>query len=308
MQALPPWLRGVFFLVACLVNTVFFFIFLIPSICFKPLTDRTPWSAQFAAFLMAVVAMWANGNTFLLNLIQKTKWDVELPSDLKPDLWYLLMCNHCSWADIFVLFKFFNDRIPFPKFFIKDELLWVPILGVTCWGLGFPIMRRYSKKYLKKHPDQEGRDLEATRLACERFKDQPITVVNFIEGSRYRPYKAKKQNSPYRHLLCPRAGGAGLVLYSMGHYLTAAIDVTLAYSKPNMTMWDFICGDVERVLVRARLVKIPQQFIQRDYRVDADFRESFQAWINQRWQEKDQIIEAFRSQENDSPAPQEKIQ
>ena len=288
----------------CLVSTIFFFILIIPGICFKPLTDRTRWSAHFAAFLMGVVATWADVNTVLLRLVQRTEWVVDLPHDLRADRWYLIMSNHCSWADALVLFKVFNHRIPFPKFFVKDELLWVPIIGFACWGLGFPIMKRYSKKYLKKHPEQHGKDLETTRLSCEKFKDQPISVVNFVEGSRHTPHKAKKRKSPYRHLLMPKAGGTALVLDSMGEYFTAALDVTLAYSDPNMTLWDFVCGDVKRVLVLVRQVEIPPQFIRRDYRVDAEFRESFKAWLNHNWHEKDQIIAQFRSQDSVPPKPQ----
>lgn len=300
MQTLPSLVRGSFFVVACLLNTVFFFLLMVPGICLKPLTDRTRWSPHFAAFLMGVVTTWASGNNRLLNLVQQTEWEVDVPEELRPNQWYLLMSNHRSWADIFVLFKVFNGRIPFPKFFVKDQLMWFPIFGAAFWGLGFPVMKRYSKNYLAKHPEHKGKDLETTRRSCEKFKDVPTTVVNFLEGSRYRPTKAKKQNSSYQHLLLPRAGGVALVLYSMGDYLTAAINVTIAYSDPRMTLWDFVCGDVKRIMVQAELIEIPQDFIHRDYREDLKFQENFQKWINQYWQEKDKLIEQFRSKEEAS--------
>ena len=30
-----------------------------------------------------------------------------------------------------------------PRFFMKFELLYVPIIGLAAWGLDYPIMRRY---------------------------------------------------------------------------------------------------------------------------------------------------------------------
>ena len=230
----------------------------------------------------------------MLDLLKNHQWKIDIPHELKPEEWYLLMCNHQSWADIFVIFKAFNHKIPFPKFFVKEELMWYPIFGAVFWAMDFPVMKRYSKSYLRQHPEHKGRDMETTRRSCEKFKDLPTTVVNFLEGTRFRTKKANSQNSPYQHLLLPRAGGTASVLYSMGDYLTAALDVTIAYAKPQMTMWEIVCGPSRPIMVRAKLVPIPKEFIQRDYRQDTEFRQNIQEWINQKWIAKDAQIEAFR--------------
>ena len=288
------FVSGLLFFLFLLINTLVCFSIMVPAMCLKPLADRTSFSTPFSVFLIKIVTLWADGNTLILDLLKNHQWKIEIPQELKPDQWYLLICNHQSWADIFVIFKAFNHKIPFPKFFVKEELMLYPILGVVFWAMDFPIMKRYSKSYLEQHPQQKGRDLETTRQSCEKFKDLPTTVVNFLEGSRYKTKKAIAQDTPYRHLLLPKAGGTASVLYSMGDYLSAAIDVTIAYEKPRMTMWDIACGPSRQIMVHADLVPIPRDFMQRDYRQDAEFRQNIQQWINQKWTAKDTLIESFR--------------
>jgi hypothetical protein len=47
--------------------------------------------------------------------------------------WYLLISNHHSWADIVVLCVLFRKHIPMNKYFLKQQLAWVPLLG---WPAG----------------------------------------------------------------------------------------------------------------------------------------------------------------------------
>ncbi|MBF0276261.1 MAG: acyltransferase [SAR324 cluster bacterium] len=306
--ALPAFLKGSLFVLFCSLNTVLCFSILLPAICLKPLTDRTPLAPYLGLFLTVCVSYWADGNSRVLEKLLQTEWDLQIPEDLAEKHWYLLISNHQSWADIFILFKVLNRKIPFPKYFVKDKLLWLPVLGPVFWAMDFPIMKRYSKSYLEKHPEQRGKDLETTRRSCEKFKYIPTTVINFPEGTRYRPAKAKAQNSPYHHLLLPRAGGAALALYSMGEYFTAALNVTIAYSTEHATCWQFISGQIKRITVRVELIPIPGEFIQRDYRTDQQFRENFQAWINQKWKAKDRLIEDFASRDAEAFAQEEKRQ
>ncbi len=56
--------------------------------------------------------------------------------------WYLVSSNHQSWVDILVLQRIFHGRIPFLKFFLKQELIWVPVIGLAWWALDFPFMKR----------------------------------------------------------------------------------------------------------------------------------------------------------------------
>ena len=83
--------------------------------------------------------------------------------------------NHQSWVDILVLQKVFNRRIPFLKFFLKQELIWVPLLGLAWWALEFPFMRRHSSAYLaaapggpRPGPRRHAQGLRALRAASRR--------------------------------------------------------------------------------------------------------------------------------------------
>ena len=111
-------------------------------------------------------AMWCNNGW--MRLTQKLDWQVEGLAGLERRNWYLLIANHQSWADIFVLQYLFGRRIPMPKFFLKQELIWVPLIGLCWWALDFPFMKRHSKEYLARHPEKRGSDFETTRRACER--------------------------------------------------------------------------------------------------------------------------------------------
>ena len=99
--------------------------------------------------------------------------------------WYLVSSNHQSWVDILVLQRVFHGRIPFLKFFLKRELIWVPVIGLAWWALDFPFMQRGGG-----HGARRG-DLEATREACEKFKRIPTSVINFVEGTRFTPAKQR---------------------------------------------------------------------------------------------------------------------
>jgi 1-acyl-sn-glycerol-3-phosphate acyltransferase len=191
-------------------------------------------------------------------LTQRTEWDVQGIAGLDPHNWYLVNSNHQTWADIFVLQHLFNRRIPLLKFFIKDQLKWVPVMGLAWWALDFPFMRRHSEEYLKLHPEMRGKDQAATRKACEKFALIPTSVMNFLEGTRFTPAKhQRQQQSPYRHLLKPKAGGIALALNAMGDRFRAILDVTIVYPDGAPNFWEFLCGRLRRVIVRVQILPVP---------------------------------------------------
>jgi len=185
----------------------------------------------------------------------------------------------------------FNRKIPFLKFFIKQELLWFPLLGPIWWALDYPVMKRYSKEYLRRNPQEKGRDLETTRRACEKFKENPVSVLNFLEGTRFTRAKHDRQNSPYRHLLLPKAGGIAFALSAMGDRFSEILNVTLVYPVRNFRFWHMLNGKLPRIIVRVESTAIPSDALVKDYQTDDEFQRSFQAWVNQLWQQKDNLME-----------------
>jgi 1-acyl-sn-glycerol-3-phosphate acyltransferase len=244
--------------------------------------------------VMWIAETWAEIDKVIFGLCTPTRWDIRGLEALHVDASYLVVSNHQSWVDIPALIQAFNRRAPFFKFFLKKELIWVPLLGLAWWGLDYPFMKRYSKAFLAKHPHLRGKDLEITRKACELFKRQPVTVVNYLEGTRFTQAKHDQQASPYQHLLKPKAGGVAFVLAAMGAQLSQLLDVTVVYPSQRIPgFWDLLCGRVPQVIVDIQARPIDPALIEGDYENDPVFRERVQGWVNQLWVEKDARIEAL---------------
>ena len=197
---------------------------------------------MFAPVLLWIAEAWISCNSAWMALTQRSEWDVSGLDELDYRSWYMVSCNHQSWVDILVLQHLLNRRIPLLKFFLKQQLIWVPVMGLAWWALDFPFMRRHSEQYLKKHPEMRGKDQETTRRACEKFALVPTSVMNFLEGTRFTPAKHARQQSPYAHLLKPKAGGMALALNAMGDKFQAILDVTIVYPDGRPTFWQFPAG------------------------------------------------------------------
>lgn len=234
-------------------------------------------------------------------------WHRKLTSNLKLELrggvhalskkeWCLVIGNHQSWVDILLLAECLFSRIATPKCFFKKETLWIPIVGITCWILDFPLMRRYSKDYLKKHPEKRGKDIEETRLACEKYQARPVSVINFIEGTRLTHKKHQRQQSPYRYLLKPKAGGVGLVMTSMGHLINKIVHVTFVYPTGKKTFWDFLSNRMKHAVIEVEVHPVTPDLIG-DYTEDPHYRAHFQHYLNEVWAKKDALIASVLSEQ-----------
>jgi 1-acyl-sn-glycerol-3-phosphate acyltransferase len=239
--------------------------------------------------LIVIAESWIAFNSLMFEWFTRTRWQLDGLAGLRTDGNYLVLCNHQSWVDIPVLQKIFNRRIPFLRFFLKSQLIWVPLLGPAWWALDFPFMKRYSKETLAAHPELQGKDMEATRRACEKFRHMPVSVMNFVEGTRFTQAKHDAQSSPYRHLLRPKAGGVAFVLNAMGDALHAILDVTIVYPDSPSTLMDLISGRIRDIRVQVRELPIHDE-LRGEYESDAAFRERFQTWVNALWADKDAQI------------------
>lgn len=245
---------------------------------------------------MAMGENWVSCNAFVFRAANRIEWDVRGLDGLNRNDWYLLMVNHQTWVDIVVIQTALERKIPFLKFFIKKELIWFPLLGITWWAMDMPFMQRHSKSYLRKHPEKKGKDLDATRRACEKFRDTPTSVINFVEGTRFSEKKRIARESAYQHLLPPRAGGAALAIASMGSMFGAILDVTIVYPKGVTEFWDMLCGDFEHVVVDISKRPIEDWMLTGDYTNDREFRRRFHQWLTQVWTEKDERIKMIRAE------------
>jgi len=284
-------LRGIVSILLLYTNTLFCFSFLVPIAFLKLLVPISGWRKLCGLLLNGIAVSWISVNNFNLSWSQKIKWDVRGMEKLSLNQWYLVISNHQTWVDIVVLQKIFNRRIPFLKFFLKKELIWVPILGIAWWALDFPFMKRYSASFLKKHPHLRGKDIEITRQACKKFKSIPVSIMNFVEGTRFTPEKHDAQKSPFAHLLKPKAGGIGFVLSTMGEQLSSILNVTIMYPGGDKRFWSFLCGRIKEIRVVVEKLPITDDLLG-DYIDDKKYQAAFQNWLNDIWSEKDALLDS----------------
>jgi 1-acyl-sn-glycerol-3-phosphate acyltransferase len=295
LKMLWPPVRGIISLLIYLINTVFWSVPIIIGALLKLLIPIKPWKTALTRMLNTLAMNWVGVNKITQHMFANTQWDISGIENLTSQSWYLVVANHQSWVDILVLQNIFYQKIPFLKFFLKQELFWFPILGQAWWALDFPFMKRYSPSFLKKHPQKKGKDIEITRKACKKFRLVPVSIINFVEGTRFTKEKNKKQNAPYKNLLKTKAGGLAFVLASMGDHFQSFLDVTIVYPNGKKSFWEFLCGNVKEIKVRVKT--LPINTIPRgDYFKARNFRAEFHSWLNTLWQEKDRYIEEVTQQ------------
>lgn len=294
---LPIWLRAPLALLLISLNTIIHCLPLFLLAALKFLLPIKPIRHALDRALVWIAESWIGFNSALIDALTGLRLVVEGLEGIDYRGRYLVFANHQSWVDIPILQKALNRRAPFKRFFLKSQLIWVPMLGLAWWALDFPFMKRYSRAQIEARPELAGVDVAATRKACERFANSPVSIMNFVEGTRFTPAKQQAQESPFAHLLRPRAGGIAFVLAALGDSLDGIIDVTVVYPAGRPTMSDLLADRIPEVRVQVQLREIPAQFRAFDYQGDPAAREAFQIWLNQLWSEKDARITALLAQD-----------
>lgn len=294
LAAVGRFIRATFSFVSYTVNTFFWAtpIFVLSVFKLIPLKVTRKYISIALDFC---ASGWVSVNTGIQALFSNYKIHLSGDTNLSKKDWYLVLANHQSWTDILILQRVFNGQIPFLKFFLKRELIYVPVLGLAWWALDFPFMRRYKKEFLAKHPHLKGKDLETTKKACEIFKYKPVSVMNFIEGTRFTKAKHKRQESPYQGLLKPKSGGIGFVLTVMGEQLHKVVDVTIYYPNKIPTFYNFISGRLKNVYLHVNLHEITSDLLG-DYANDMEYKKRLHQWVNTMWLEKEQTLLRLQKQ------------
>ncbi|HUP45302.1 MAG TPA: acetyltransferase [Thermoanaerobaculia bacterium] len=293
-------LRGTVVLLLLSLNLMFWGTLVLLLSLFKLVAPAGVVRRRVVLLLVALGERWVEGNNRIVGSFLPIQWEIEGIDGLRRDARYLIFANHISWADIFVVFRALHRRVAFIRFFIKQELIWLPLVGQAAWAMEFPFMKRYSADYLARNPEKRGKDLETTRRACERYRLIPVAILNFLEGTRFTLDKHAEQDSPYRYLLRPRAGGAAFVLASLGDQLDGVLDLTIAYPGHVITAWQFISGRVPLVRVRVRQLQVPQEMLGAVVAEPGAARDRLKAWIHEVWMEKDRFLESAVSAAGDT--------
>lgn len=281
-------LKGAFTFSLCVLNTVIAFTLMMPCALVKLVLPFAPVRAACDRALVALATVWVWFNAVYIANVNHTRWEFRGLEGLSRDEWYLITSNHASWVDIAVLQRAFVGRIPFLKFFLKQELIWVPFLGLAWWALDLPFLKR------KKGGSGPGHvDLETTRKACEKFKLMPTSVINFAEGTRFTWPKHAHQQSPYRHLLKPKSGGMAIALSTMGAQFHTMLDVTIHYAAGIPSMWEYLSDRVPAITVEVRAREIPPELLDPTAQQDRRYRSMVQAWLDGMWAEKDATLSSM---------------
>jgi 1-acyl-sn-glycerol-3-phosphate acyltransferase len=292
LKFLPGVIRGTLSYILLFFNTILwcFPLYVFALVRYVGPASIGPWCTRT---VIHIAEYWIGCNNLIIDLFQELDIEIDGVQDLHEASWYLVLCNHQTWVDILILQRVFNNKIPFLKFFIKQQLIYTPVIGIAWWALDFPLMKRYTPEFLKKHPELRGKDLEATRRSCEKFKLTPVTILNFLEGTRFTQEKHKNQKSPYKHLLKPRGGGAALVMNSLGERIDSVLNVTIHYPGGVPGFFEFFSGGTKKVLFHVEYLPVPAEF----KRVTDDSRSTDKVgtrdWINNLWTEKDKLLESL---------------
>lgn len=287
------YLRASLVLLVIVLNTLLLILPLYFLTLLKILFKSEGMQVRTSKGLNFIAETWISINIATIKLISRPKFLIQGADNLERNQWYFVTSNHQSWADILVLQHVLNRRIPLLKFFLKQELIKVPLLGHAWWALDFPFMKRYTREEIERDPSLKGKDLETTRKACEKFAYFPTSVMNFFEGTRFTEEKHAQQASPYKHLLKPKSGGTAFTLNAMGGRLAILLDVTIIYPPTSIkNLMAYLGGAIKNIDVIVTQRPIPAWTSQGDYQEDPEFRARFQEWISNLWREKDELIEA----------------
>lgn len=283
-------LQGVIALLAISVNTIVLTTAIFFLSVFKFIAPKGRARNFMTHLLSSMGELWISINKSVIWFYRGLEWDVSLPDGINHDGRYLVFCNHQSWVDILVLQHCLNRRAPFMRFLLKHQLIWVPFLGFAWWALDMAFLRRYSKQELLKNPSLRGKDLENAARACEKLKHIPVSMMSFPEGTRFTIDKWNQQKSPYKHLLKPRYGGIGQVLYSFDDALDSLIDVTIIYPDGVPSAWEFFSGQVRKISVHIQMRPIKDELRGRDFRTDSKAKAELKKWLSDIWTEKENFI------------------
>ncbi|WP_245135787.1 acyltransferase [Acinetobacter nosocomialis] len=269
-----------------------------PPVLALGLTKLFKKSSKVDETNIQITNSWLSVNNWLIDhVLPNLKWDITIDEglDLSMQGRYLMTCNHQSWVDTTVNQYFGLTRMPLTRFFTKWELIFIPFVGQAFKILGFPMMKRHTKEQIAKNPELKDLDMMEARKACEQLLSQPFTLLNYLEGTRFTQEKHDQQNSPYKHLLKPKAGGLALALNILGDKIDALVDMTIVYPDGVPGYGNFWLGDVSQIAVNLRKIEIPAWVLGGNYEDDPVYRERFQQWVHELWTEKDQLIEQMKA-------------
>ena len=235
--------------------------------------------------------IWLHLNKVIQDVMHGAKYRCAGDEKLKKNIWQFTTINHLSWADIFLFLYFTNFKMGVPRIFMKSQLWWLPLTWAANLGLAMPFVVRRSKEEIMANPELAKTDKEATKRSCRIYELYPTNVTGFIEGTRIDKAKYEKSGSRFKNLMPPKIGGMGYTLEVMP-YIDHLTDITLVYKSPKRSFWAFLCGELNEASVTINTYRIPEELRGKDYSNNDELRDKLKSFLEEIWEEKDQIIES----------------
>ena len=240
--------------------------------------------------------LWININELLITRLLRIQIDIPQINQMSENNWYILTSNHQSFFDIILVQIFCKRHKLYNKFFMKESLIYLPFIGISCWGLDFVFIKRFSKKDLKRNPEKIAKQHNYILQKCELYKTYPCTIVNFIEGTRYTKNKAAK--SSYKNILGPQPMGLSLLMTTMQPKIKQVLDISIVYPDRVDNFFDLFFQSNHKILLSCNIIDVDHSHAG-DYRNDKNYRASFNKWLKEIWRSKDQKISDMKQQLQD---------
>ena len=272
-----------------IVNTLILAILMIPLGIIKFLIPIKNLRASFTKIIIKIGEIWISVNSLWVIKLHKPNLEIHGQENLGGNSWFLSTSNHQSAADIFIVQLITNRKIPMLKFFIKYELIYVPIIGICWWALDMPFLKRYTQEQIKRNPKLEGRDYKKMKKSLEHYSLHPVSIFSYAEGTRFSKEKHINQNSKFSHLLKPKEGGLAIALSNVNK-IKELIDITIIYDSDNLGFWNYLCGNIKNIKIFISKTKIPSKYLIDTLITNNELRSDFKLWLYDRWAEKDVLI------------------
>lgn len=219
----------------------------------------------------AIYRLAVGANDWWFRRVLGYRW--ELPSaGLDPASTYLVIANHQSWADSFLIQSAVVHEGPILKVLVKEELMRLPILAVIFWAYDFPRLKRRAGSE-GDEPERRRQDRARIQEACQRLKEAPGAMLVYPEGTRFTAEKHQRGARRYGHLLEPRAGGFATLFEALAGDAAGVLDITVRYPQ-STRFWQFLAGAMAEPEVLAELVP-------------ASAIDDPVVWLRSRWRAKD---------------------
>ena len=272
-----------------IVNTLILAILMIPLGIIKFLIPIKNLRASFTKIIIKIGEIWISVNSLWVIKLHKPNLEIHGQENLGGNSWFLSTSNHQSAADIFIVQFITNRKIPMLKFFIKYELIYVPVIGICWWALDMPFLKRYTQEQIKRNPKLEGRDYKKMKKSLEHYSLHPVSIFSYAEGTRFSKEKHINQNSKFSHLLKPKEGGLAIALSNVNK-IKELIDITIIYDSDNLGFWNYLCGNIKNIKIFISKTKIPSKYLKDTLITNNELRSDFKLWLYDRWAEKDVLI------------------